>query len=265
MNTDIRLKVTFPRHPKIIKLKRHLGTWEPIINLWLWAAENRPDGNLSGLDPEDIAIAADYQEDAKVLIETLVSLKLLDANAYANADATHVSYALHGWSEHNAFAAKADIRSEKARESARIRWNRKLYGCNGSCGKDDKKCHKQCERNANADAKHANSNAPNPYPNPSPSPKKEIPYVEIVSYLNEKTGKNFRADTEETKKLIRARFGKFSLDEFKRVIDNMASKWKDDPKMADFLRPQTLFGTKFESYLNMGTAQNDNNGDIPWL
>lgn len=78
-----------------------------------------------------------------------------------------------------------------------------------------------------------------------------VPYDEIINYLNKKTGKNFQATTKETRARIRARFaGGASLQDFVRVIDTMTIKWANDPKMADFLRPETLFGNKFESYLN---------------
>lgn len=75
-------------------------------------------------------------------------------------------------------------------------------------------------------------------------------FAQVVEYLNQKTGKKFRL-TEATKKLINARLKeKFLIDDFYRVIDNQCSKWLKDEKMIDYLRPQTLFGTKFESYLN---------------
>lgn len=81
------------------------------------------------------------------------------------------------------------------------------------------------------------------------SPK--IPYREIIAYLNDKTGKKFHWNTKETQKHIRARWDSgFRLEDFKRVIDIKTLKWKTDPKMCDYLRPETLFGTKFESYLN---------------
>ena len=75
-------------------------------------------------------------------------------------------------------------------------------------------------------------------------------YKDIIDYLNEKSKKHFRVVTQ-TKKLIDVRLKEgFLIDDFYRVIDNQCSKWLNDPKMSDYLRPQTLFGTKFESYLN---------------
>jgi hypothetical protein len=52
----IRLYQGWQRHRKTMALPKLLGTVEPILGLWLWAAENAPDGVLSGLsDDEDAA------------------------------------------------------------------------------------------------------------------------------------------------------------------------------------------------------------------
>lgn len=73
----------------------------------------------------------------------------------------------------------------------------------------------------------------------------------IVEYLNSKTDKNFQYKTPATKKIIIARLRDgFSVEDFKTVIETKAAQWICDKKMSSFLRPQTLFGTKFESYLN---------------
>ena len=78
-----------------------------------------------------------------------------------------------------------------------------------------------------------------------------IPYVEIVEYLNYAANKNYRHTTRKTRSLIKARFNEgFTLDDFKKVIDIKVSEWGRNPKMKKYLRPETLFGTKFESYLN---------------
>ena len=75
--------------------------------------------------------------------------------------------------------------------------------------------------------------------------------TEIVSYLNSTCGTRYRSTPESTRKPIRARLREgFTLEDFKRVIDDRRSRWATDPKMAKYLRPQTLFGTKFDWYLN---------------
>jgi uncharacterized phage protein (TIGR02220 family) len=74
---------------------------------------------------------------------------------------------------------------------------------------------------------------------------------EIVDYLNEKCNTRYRANTDTTKKHINARLNEgFTVEDFKQVIDTKVAEWGKDSKMRKFLRPETLFGTKFESYLN---------------
>lgn len=96
-----------------------------------------------------------------------------------------------------------------------------------------------------------------------------IPYKEIVDYLNQNTGSKYRSSGAKTKKLIKSRFNEgFSLDDFKQVIDIKSAQWLKDQKMNKFLRPETLFGSKFESYLNEGatnTATSKPVTDADWL
>lgn len=73
----------------------------------------------------------------------------------------------------------------------------------------------------------------------------------IVEYLNEKAGTHYKASTAKTKSLINARLKEgFTIDDFKTVIDKKVKEWLKDVKMAKYIRPETLFGTKFEGYLN---------------
>ncbi len=75
-------------------------------------------------------------------------------------------------------------------------------------------------------------------------------YIEIISYLNEKAGTNYRAQTKATQSHINARLKEgYTLDDFKTVIDKKCAEWKGST-MEQYLRPETLFGTKFEGYLN---------------
>ena len=74
--------------------------------------------------------------------------------------------------------------------------------------------------------------------------------TEVIEYLNLKAQTRYRASTPKTKQLIRARLSEgFILDDFKIVIDNKCADWKGT-EWEKFLRPETLFGTKFEGYLN---------------
>ena len=72
----------------------------------------------------------------------------------------------------------------------------------------------------------------------------------IVDYLNTKAGKNFRANTESTARHIRARLREgFKPDDFYLVIEKKCLEWLGT-QWEKYLRPETLFGPKFESYLN---------------
>lgn len=78
-----------------------------------------------------------------------------------------------------------------------------------------------------------------------------LPYSEIINYLNEKANRQFKSTTKKTQSLIKARFNEgWEVEHFKTVIDKKTKEWMGDSKMENYLRPETLFGTKFESYLN---------------
>lgn len=86
---------------------------------------------------------------------------------------------------------------------------------------------------------------------------------EIIDYLNMRTGTRYRYQAQNTQKHIRARLNEhFTVDDFKTVIDKKYAEW-NGTNMSKFLRPETLFGTKFESYLNQSTSTaNSANGKI---
>lgn len=88
-----------------------------------------------------------------------------------------------------------------------------------------------------------------------------VPYKEIITYLNEKTGKKLRWDVKSNQKEIKARFNEgYTLDDFKTVIDKKYHEWGRKPTkeelqrgikdMRIYLRPKTLFGSNFDVYLN---------------
>lgn len=73
---------------------------------------------------------------------------------------------------------------------------------------------------------------------------------EIVGYLNLKCNTNYRCNTKSTVSHINARLREgFYIDDFQKVIDHKSAEWLKDSKMSQFLRPETLFGNKFEGYL----------------
>ena len=118
MNIDIRLSLSFFDHPKTRKLQKRCGI-EAVIclqKLWLWAADQRPNGALSGLDAEDIELAADWHGEDGAFVQTLLDCRWLDEEDGV--------YVLHGWEEHQGYASKSEERSEKARKAVNARWEK---------------------------------------------------------------------------------------------------------------------------------------------
>lgn len=80
---------------------------------------------------------------------------------------------------------------------------------------------------------------------------------DIVTFLNSMVGSNYKSTTSKTRKLIAARLAEgFTVDDFKAVITKKAKEWQGTD-MAQYLRPETLFGTKFEGYLNQPEVKNN--------
>ena len=76
-------------------------------------------------------------------------------------------------------------------------------------------------------------------------------HVEIITYLNSVCGTRYNPSTKATREHINARLREgYTVADFKTVIDKKVNEWGKRPEMVQYLRPQTLFGTKFESYLN---------------
>lgn len=82
----------------------------------------------------------------------------------------------------------------------------------------------------------------------------------IIEYLNEKAGMKYRSTSKSTTQHIHARLEEgFTVDDFKIVIDKKCAEWLGTD-FAQYLRPVTLFGTKFEAYLNAPEIKRRNYG-----
>lgn len=82
-------------------------------------------------------------------------------------------------------------------------------------------------------------------------PKGPDPTEEVIDHLNQRAGTHYKASTANTRKLVKARLKEgFTVEDIKLVIDKKCADWLNNRDMAQYLRPETLFGSKFESYLN---------------
>ena len=223
-----------------------------LVSLWLWGLNNADrTGRLRSCDRYDIAeeVSSKGRSDG---LDKYGSVESLIAHRWIDEGEDGTLY-LHDWDtwqeQWYRFLKMKEYDAERKRQE---------------------RARKKAETEAKAnyeggeEAKESSENSPkdcpqdNPKDNTENTPKSEDctekpkhPYKEIIAYLNQKTGKNFRWQGEATKKHINARFREgFKLEDFYAVIDAKTNEWKNDSKMQKFLRPETLFGNKFEGYLN---------------
>lgn len=114
MNTDIRLKTGFLDNSKIVKLQRRKGA-DAILSLlrfWFYVAENKPTGELCGMDSEDIDIACGNH--AEGMHDALLELGFIEK--------TKTGYKVHDWKENQPWAANSEVRSKAASKAASERW-----------------------------------------------------------------------------------------------------------------------------------------------
>jgi len=167
MNKDIRVTVGFADHPKTVKLvrKRGEGAFRCLIRLWLYAAEYRPSGALTGMMGDDIAIASGWNGDDGEWVQSLIEVGFLDGDPGA--------YSLHDWETHNPFACHAEERSERASKAAKAKWDRiRNAEIMREASKNDAQCNADDMRDACVAHEKRNAPSPSPSPSPSPNPKK---------------------------------------------------------------------------------------------
>lgn len=84
------------------------------------------------------------------------------------------------------------------------------------------------------------------------SSKFDIEVKQALDLLNELTGSKFRSSTSSHSQNISARLSQgHTIEDLMLVIKHKCSEWGRDPKMAQYLRPSTLFQAgKFDGYLS---------------
>lgn len=202
MADDIRFSVNFWQHPKTIKLTRK-GGLEAVRSLqilWCFCAQERTDGILSGMDVDDIEIAADWQGEPGRFVELLLAgswLERLEGDTYA----------LHGWEERQAYVSKKKLRQEQAKAAAEKRWQEKrgvhpvmpddtMSNADGmrSASKthadsNADSCEQHCPQHEAAMLDHAQRNAPIPDPIPDPDLNPTHP-MDIFKYKDARVAKS---------------------------------------------------------------------------
>ena len=218
-----------------IKHLRRLPDGNSIVLIWVMLLTMAGRCNSNGMvfltenipyTPKMLADELDFEENTVIL-----ALKALEDLNMIVTDSGF--FAIAGWNEYQNIEGM-----DKIREQNRIRQA------------NFKQRQKSLKGNVTDNVTITEGNATDIEEDKEKEEEKEL-YKSIISYLNEKAGTNYKPTTAKTKTAIKARLAEgFKVDDFKTVIDKKCAEWIGDEKMEKYLRPETLFGTKFEGYLN---------------
>lgn len=118
MNKDLRLAIGFIDHPKVLKLEARLG-FEGIkclLRLWSFVATNKPTGELTGMDGEDVELSARWTGEPGAFFEAVTSDKC------RWIDIVDGRLVMHDWEEHQGYVVHAPERRARAKRAADRRW-----------------------------------------------------------------------------------------------------------------------------------------------
>ncbi len=150
---------------------------------------------------------------------------------------------------------------EKAAEAEKRRLRKKKKTPKVTPQSDTRKLHRERDKERERDKKKTNNKDTVGQARPDNLVKV------VIDYLNAQIGSRFKPDSKKTVALITARLKEgWELLDFRKVVDLKCAQWDCEPEMRRYRRPETLFGTKFESYVNeselAGKKKKRNMGDI---
>lgn len=110
MTPWIQIYSNLPEHPKIYQLADTLETGNceavgVVVSLWLWAAKNAPDGDLSRFPVRALGDAVGWRGDTKRLYQSLVACGFLDEDGE--------NIRLHDWEEYAVRLMEINERKKK--------------------------------------------------------------------------------------------------------------------------------------------------------
>ncbi|MGM8137485.1 phage replisome organizer N-terminal domain-containing protein [Enterococcus italicus] len=238
----IKLSTGLPDNKKIKRIRK-LPEGDKVILFWVFLLARAGESNQSGgifltdtMPYQEEDLAADFDFNIEFVQFALITLE-----KYSMITRYQDILFIKNWEEYQSIEGL-----EKVREQNRIRQAR----------------HKEKQRqltlgnvtdNVSGNAEVTESNATDidkELDKERDIDKEKIPYSDIIKYLNQVTSKSFKV-TQKWKDLIKARWNEGQrLDDFKKVIDVKSSQWLNSKDMNKYLRPATLFGNKFDDYLN---------------
>jgi len=200
---DFRIQPGFFRHHKTKALRDACGEHAVLclLELWAYAAENAPDGNLDALSDASIERQAGWEGSAYEKGKFVAQLRDKESLFLDGENGKQ----LHDWQEHQPFLASKKKRSAYAKHAARMRW---------AC---------------RSDAEIKKGNAPLPLPSPLPSPSPEIlaakpnaAHQSIIDYFCQeyqtRTGVPYAFQGGKDGKLIKAMLRTWTEDQMQKLI-----------------------------------------------
>ena len=218
-----------------IKHLRRLPDGNNIVLIWVMLLTMAGRCNANGMvfltenipyTPKMLADELDFEENTVILaLQALENLNMIVTDSGF--------FAIAGWQEYQNIDGMDKIREQNRIRQANFKQRQKLI-----------------KGNVTDNVTVTEGNATEEDIEEDKEKEKEL-YISIISHLNKTAGTNYKPTTAKTKSAIKARLAEgFKVDDFKTVIDKKCAEWIGDEKMEKYLRPETLFGTKFEGYLN---------------
>ena len=225
-----------------IKHLRKLPDGNNIVLIWVMLLTMAGRCNAGGMIflTENIPYTTKMLADELGFEENTVKLALRSLEQFNMITTQHGHFAISGWNEYQNIEGM-----DKIREQNRLR-QKKWYD-------------KQKALPESNEIPNVRNNVTVTQPNATEEDKEEDKdlereeklYTPVITYLNEKAGTKYKPSSAKSREKIDARVNDgFTLEDFKTVIDKKCADWLTDAKMCKFLRPETLFGPKFEGYLN---------------
>lgn len=239
----IKLSTSLPDNRKIKRIRK-LPDGNNVILFWVFLLTRAGESNKSGgvfltdtlpYSEEDLSADFDFS------IE-FVHFAILTLEKYSMITRYDDILFIKNWEDYQAIEGMEKIREQNRvrKKKQREREQQVLLGNNES-----RDCHVTSQQSHATDTELETD-----IENTSPVEKEQIPYKKIIDYLNEQASKKFKV-TEKWKTLIKARWNEGqTYDDFIKVIDTKTKQWLNDRNMNKYLRPATLFGNKFDDYLN---------------
>ena len=224
-----------------IKHLRKLPDGNNIVLIWVMLLTMAGRCNAGGMIflTENIPYTTKMLADELGFEENTVKLALRSLEQFNMIITQHGHFAISGWNEYQNIEGMDKIREQnrlrKAAQRARQREALSLP-------------EPSCDSHVTVTQSHATDKDKE---EDKDLEREEKLYTPIISYLNEKAGTNFKPNSRKSREKIDSRVNEgYTLEDFKTVIDKKCADWLTDAKMCKFLRPETLFGPKFEGYLN---------------